>query len=399
MQKTQVRYEWDKSTKGLGIRIYANGRRSFVFKGQHQGKVHFLTIGSDTELSVLKAKRIAERMHMLLKSGADPKMVLFERKNMPAIQILASIVSGRIRAERKLITLGSFSAVYLEKHAKQWKKSWKKDKQYFTYMNTLWNLPLILISRTEVECLHRNLSANSKHMANRTVELLRVMFRYAEEWGYVPENHKNPAARIRLNKLHSKDRFVTKEERPRLDAAIDAYPDLRVQTALRMILWMGYRHQEVLKLRWEYFDSAMTMIRIPDTKNGKPHIMPIPAILLPDLMKLKNATDGPYVFPGKMNGTSMACLDKPWRKIRVEAGIPDVTVHDLRRTFASDCIRRGVDLYTISRLLNQGSAYVTSIYAKHDIEPLRDILNANAGSKPNLKVVAMQNWKERENGK
>jgi integrase len=65
---------------------------------------------------------------------------------------------------------------------------------------------------------------------------------------------------------------------------------------------------------------------------------------------------GPYVFPSVRSkelslkkGVSVLW----WGRIRKRAGLPDVTIHDLRRTCESNLPIRGENLAVIARVLNQ----------------------------------------------
>ena len=52
-----------------------------------------------------------------------------------------------------------------------------------------------------------------------------------------------------------------------------------------------------------------------------------------------------------------------WRSVRVEAGIEDVRLHDLRHTFASHAVLQGIPLPVVSRLLGHKRPSMTLRYA------------------------------------
>ena len=56
---------------------------------------------------------------------------------------------------------------------------------------------------------------------------------------------------------------------------------------------------------------------------------------------------------------------------RGKAGLEDFHFHDLRHTFATRLAQRGVDLYTISKLLGHVNITMTQRYAHHCPESLR----------------------------
>ena len=52
-----------------------------------------------------------------------------------------------------------------------------------------------------------------------------------------------------------------------------------------------------------------------------------------------------------------------WNRVRKEAGIEDVRVHDLRHTVASQAVAKGVALPTVARMLGHSDPKMTLRYA------------------------------------
>jgi integrase len=67
-----------------------------------------------------------------------------------------------------------------------------------------------------------------------------------------------------------------------------------------------------------------------------------------------------------------------WQRIRTRAEVPDVRIHDLRRTLESWLSGQGYNLQLIGKALNHSSVSTTQIYARLDINPLREALERNA---------------------
>jgi integrase len=77
-----------------------------------------------------------------------------------------------------------------------------------------------------------------------------------------------------------------------------------------------------------------------------------------------------------------------WDRIRVEAGIPDVRIHDLRHTFASLLVSGGMSLPMIGRLLGHTQVQTTQRYAHLFDDPLRaGLQQVDQLLRPKLKLV------------
>ena len=94
------------------------------------------------------------------------------------------------------------------------------------------------------------------------------------------------------------------------------------------------------------------------------------------------------LFPGAVPGQPVVDLKRFWERIRLQAEIPDVRIHDLRHTFASLLVSGGASLEMIGRLLGHTQIGTTQRYAHLIDSPLRAGVNAVGEMlKPRLKVV------------
>ncbi|MCY4596733.1 MAG: tyrosine-type recombinase/integrase, partial [Bryobacterales bacterium] len=69
-------------------------------------------------------------------------------------------------------------------------------------------------------------------------------------------------------------------------------------------------------------------------------------------------------FPSSQTGNSVHVntIDLFWRRLRHEAGLPDVRLHDLRHTFASIAVMSGENILTVGRLLGHNDPGTTLKY-------------------------------------
>ena len=71
-------------------------------------------------------------------------------------------------------------------------------------------------------------------------------------------------------------------------------------------------------------------------------------------------------------------MKRAWDRIRTKAGIQDVRFHDLRRTVGSWLAGSGESLSLIGKVLNHRDVSTTAIYARLNLDPVRQALERNA---------------------
>lgn len=97
------------------------------------------------------------------------------------------------------------------------------------------------------------------------------------------------------------------------------------------------------------------------TKSRRTRWVPVPALLLPDLVKAAaRSGSGGYIFPGP-TGTrwTSAMWRRRWARARTATGYPDFDTHELRHTAASWAIASGADVKLVQRMLGHASAAMT----------------------------------------
>ena len=77
------------------------------------------------------------------------------------------------------------------------------------------------------------------------------------------------------------------------------------------------------------------------------------------------------VIAGSSEGSYLADLQKPWRRVRKAARLEDVRIHDLRHRFASEAVMCGESLPMVGRILGHTQAQTTARYAHLADDPLR----------------------------
>jgi integrase len=307
--------------------------------------------------------------------------------------------------------------VYLSDYAKPHKKSWKDDERRINNrILPQWrNRQVSTITKREITALHQKIGSTRPYEANRMVELLSKMFSLAKDWGFIDQQAINPASGITAFKEEKRDRWVTPEELPKLAQAIEEDENPYARHALWLYLLTGVRKSELLSAKWEYIDWVRKEIRIPETKTGKVHHLPLSGPAVTILEGISRVDKNPHILPGVKAGSHMVNIDKPWRRIRARAtvklwaqhpqtsqliagmtenlrreptykevletadtdlppGIEDVRLHDLRRTVGSWMAQRGNSLHLIGKVLNHSNSATTAVYARFGQDQLRAAL-------------------------
>lgn len=121
----------------------------------------------------------------------------------------------------------------------------------------------------------------------------------------------------------------------------------------------GLRRGELLSLRWADVDlgSKLLTVRADKAKSGKQRHVPLNAEAHAVLQAWKQQADGDaQVF-------QPADVKTAWASLLDRAGVAGFRFHDLRHTFASKLVTKGVDLNTVRELLGHGDIKMTLRYA------------------------------------
>lgn len=342
----QIHYDGD-DLPGFGVRVFASGAKSFVvWYRTDSGRKRLHTVGRYGTLTLQQGRELARKALLQAKTGADP---LEDR-----------------REARSGETVRDLGAVYLERHAKKRKKSWKEDaRRLDKYINpALGSHRVADVRRADVAKLHNRIGDTTPYEANRVLALVRTMFNKGQEWGLLEEGAPNPAARIQTFRERSRDRWVTPSEMPALVEAINAEPSPYIRAAFRLYLLTGLRRSELLGLRWRDIDFDRSELRLEDTKANRPHTVALSAPAVAVLRDLPRQLGNAFVLPGHRAGRPLVNISKPWQRIRERAGLEDVRLHDLRRTVGSWLATGGASLPLIGKVLNHSNASTTAVYAR-----------------------------------
>ncbi|MGB8852872.1 MAG: site-specific integrase [Pirellulales bacterium] len=348
----------DTDVKGFSIRI-SRGARVFYLYRWVGGRPQRIRLGGYPELTPEAARKLAEKSNGEVAQGKD----------------LAAERRRRRQPNRTDPTLGELLTHTLEQHWKPNARTWKAQKALFdVYTPSAWtNRRASTISKIDVLERHRRIGKeNGPYVANRWRGVLHRLFEVAvEDFDFTGAN---PVRKVKPFPEHERERFVTPEELPRLFDAIDAAEDVRIADFLRLALLTGARRGALLRMRFSDVDLARAVWTIPaaDSKNGSPVHLPLVADAVEVIRARLIAAGGrEWVFPGRHGKGHLTDIRKPFAKVLTAAGLPDVHLHDLRRTFGSWQAANGSSELLIGKSLGHRNTRSTAVYARLTLEPVR----------------------------
>lgn len=332
---------WDSRVAGLGVRVRPNGGRSYVLIRTVDGRTRRISLGA------VASKGVDDVRQACLEMQAEAGSEVREATGRQA-PLFRDFVAG----------------AWHEAHFARYKPSNQRSAGYVLSARLLpafGRIRLDCIRRADVERWFEECSRTAPGGANRATDVLRQILNFGIACGHL---ETNPACGVRRNRRTPVTRFLSRDEIRRLNEALDAASrrgrsGRQQADVIRLLMLTGGRKGEIVNLRWsEVGDSTLALA---DGKTGPRtvHLNPQARAVL----DRQQRGPGPYVFPShddpfrpRSDNVSL------WSRIRREACIEDVRLHDLRHTFASHAVMNGVPLPVVSRLLGHSSPRMTLRY-------------------------------------
>jgi len=235
------------------------------------------------------------------------------------------------------------------------------------------------VSRADVEgYLSERLKSVGPARHNLDLQVVRAIFGKGIEWDYC---RKNPTDGIRrLKEPPGRVRFLTDDERKSLLAACST----RLRQIVEISLDSGLRKGELLSLRWENVDLKNRMVRVEHSKNGERRDVPMTDRVHQTFQAIPRRVDSPFVFANH-DASAQESVSTAWYKALAASGVENFTFHDLRHTFASDLVMRGVDIRTVQTLLGHKCISMTMRYAHLSPAHLREAISVLGSAGPRTK--------------
>lgn len=363
----------DTSLSGFMVRVQPSGRKTYIVE-YARGKR--LTIGNAAVLTPAQARAKAKSILGQAAEGIDP---------------------AAERRKAKVATLRNF----VEQDYRPWANAHRKHgdvwcDQILRVFETLAEKPLHEITAHNVEKIRtaRLNDGISPATVNRNLTCLRGALSHAVQAGYLKEHPLADVSDIEVDSS-GKVRYLTADEAKRLRAALrsrdddirggrdrgnawrkergkelmpsiplDGYGDHLTPLVLVSVN-TGIRRGEAFGLEWADvdFDLKQITVRGATSKKNRTRHVPLNGEALDSLKRWhKQAGHTRLVFTGR-DGERVDNVRKSWAGVLKAANIFAFRWHDMRHSFASWLVMRGVDLNTVRELLGHGDIKMTLRYA------------------------------------
>ncbi len=363
---------FDDDLKGFGVRIRPSGRKTYFVMMRHKCVMRRFTIGSHgavtAEAARLKAKQIISDLAIDKNPTAEQEAV---RKSVTVRSLGERFIDEYVPCHLKPSTAGEY----------------KRCVEIFINPE-IGTMKLVSVERTDIAKIHHQLRY-IPYQANRVLGVLSIMFNLAESWNLRPA-FTNPCRGVKKYKEKKRERFLGREELGRLGEALRIEEEFAPSavTCIRLLLLTGCRLGEIQSLKWSYLDLDTCLAFLPDSKTGRKTLY-LGSVAVKMLRSIPRRRDNPYVITGDVEGQHLTDMQKPWRRIRKLAELPDVRIHDLRHTFASRGVALGQGLPIIGKLLGHSQPQTTARYAHLAASPALEVAD-----KISENLAAFIEWKE-----
>ncbi len=357
---------WDSELAGFGVRVTANGIRSYVAQGRPKGKIRRVTIGQHGDpignnkrkhetLTADKARKKAMGLIAGFSKDIDP-VIENQRKDMLAVTLQdVCDIYLKERRTKKGGELTPRTKKDIARHLKASFADWA-DK------------PLVSITRDMCSARFSAMTAIGPTQANQAFRILRSLLNYARE-AYRPDDKpillENPVAvlsgkkmwnpnnerngRIPLEKIGAVWNLLQHKRRD--DAVL---PSGKTGADIVLFLMLtGCRWSEAAQLTWDRVNLDAGTWHIPDPKNHNPVTLPISTPLRAMLTDRPRTEGNPYVFPSRLAGSNgfLNNAHPTMKQVSEIAGL-HLTPHDLRRTFIAIGIKNNLEMWKLKLLTN-----------------------------------------------
>jgi integrase len=235
--------------------------------------------------------------------------------------------------------------------------------------------PIDQIGAQEVLTLRSRILASkrSPSTANHVGRVLSLLWNFAVVTGFL----KHLPFKVKPLRVQRKPRAILPAVRVQefLAAVDERVQNPQVRVILRVQLGLGMRASEVLGMRWEWFNAEQQTYTVGKAKGKEARVIPVPSWLWEAIHALPRISD--WVFPandGQQRRPQFARM--PLMRVCKRLGLPNMTQHRLRASFASLHAAARTPLTELQGMLGHKNITTTMIYVEQTLESKRKAQDA-----------------------
>jgi len=336
------------------------GKGTYLLRYKQSGGTKYVKIGRTYDISLVDAKKKALALKSEITDGRDPRQEKVDKRDAP--------------------TLTTFMDEHYFPYVEPRKRTAYKDKELFQLRlkKAFGGVQINRITRQQIQAFHTSVRGEglSPASCDHYLKLLRHALNLAVDWEMLD---RNPAARVPLFNIDNKiEHYLDEKQLEKLMYVLIHDGNRPVCSIVMYLLSTGARLNEALQAKWKHIDRQQKVWRIPSeiNKSKKMRSVPLNDTALAILDDLD--TEGRYghLFVNTKTGKPYTTIHKVFRRLRGEAGLPHLRIHDLRHAFASYLISNNRSLFEVQQILGHSSPIVTQRYAHLSSKALQDATSA-----------------------
>ena len=347
----QQAFFWDAKTSGLGLRVTPAGAKSYIFEARIHRRTMRVTIGDVRAWALGKAQAEARRLKALTDQGVDPRE--------QAVQAQAQADAAREHAKAQATLVSDAWAAYLDHHKARWGDRHMRDHRTLsqtggekrkrgtgkTVQGVLYPLLQMRLADVNADALAEWMRKESTERANNArqgYELFRAFWRWCADrpdYSGIVDARAVESKDLRAEVPSRKSKRFDVLERAHMQGWFTAVRAIRnpvISAYLQGLVLTGARREELAELKWENVDFGLGAIWIKDKVQAEGRKVPLTPYLASLLRALPRRNEWVFSSPtAKKTGGKIAEPRIAHVRALNTAGLPHVTLHGLRRTFAS----------------------------------------------------------------
>ncbi|MFT3674222.1 tyrosine-type recombinase/integrase [Aestuariivirga sp.] len=338
---------FDDTLKGFAVRVLPSGQKTYLVQYRAGGRTRRVKVGRHGTLTVDEARKRAQEIIGEVAKGENPAADIETHRRAPTLKdVCARFLTEHVAVRCKPTT----------------QREYRRAIELFI-LPALGTHKVVDITRADIAELHHR-HREHPYQANRTLGVLSKLFNLLEVWGLRPDG-SNPCRHVPKYPERRRETFLTIPELQRLNTVLeqclrDGSESIYVVGAIRLLILTGCRLSEIQTAKWTFVQGRT--LCLPDSKTG-PRRIALSGQALTILSHIPSIPGNDYIIAGDVEGQHLTDLQRPWRRIRLKAGLPSLRIHDLRHSFASSALQQGIELHMVKELLGHSQIQTTMRYA------------------------------------